>query len=210
MMKVNGMISFEDIYKLNEQTYKNMKMLYHISYHKFDNFKETGGAAHHNIGVDNVMFFSHSKEMVFKFARGIFLGEDYFKELENNIPEETGWTEENITMYLYYVKPMRPLKILNPTSKKDYNLMSAIDKKDLDKISNTHYWGEIEEWVSRNNKWVLDNYDGFVTAQYEFSNLAIFDAHKKLKILKIEEVSDKDLKNIEYSKEWEDVYKINK
>jgi hypothetical protein len=173
--------------QLFEQIYKKTNLiLYHIGEFEIKTFESNYGECDH-APVDNVVFFSRNKLMCLKYAKSILLEED----------------EDLSKFYLHYCKPTRELNILNPASKKDYKFLEklGINEYILSKVAITHNWMEMEEDIVSVYPIIRKYYDGFVTAEYDFSNIGIFRAHKNIKILKTEKIPVTALHNIEYEDE---------
>jgi hypothetical protein len=181
--------SLQESTQLFEMIYnKTNVILYHISTEKLSKFKKNfTKQAYDNCHSDlaNVVFFSRSREMCLKYARSV-LRDDY---LEKNYDK----------YYLHYCKPTKPLDILNPSSERDKKFLKKyeIDEGELKQMAETHNWWNMEEFIQEHPS-IEEKYDGFVTAQYEFSNIGIFNAHKNIKILKVEKIPFEMIADIPY------------
>jgi hypothetical protein len=188
--------------KLFEQIYKNSnKLLYHVSESKIKKFVKTNDFyGDHNPECPDVIYVSTKKDMVLDFARSLFIPDDYFSSKENDDYLETGATEGSF--YLYYCKATKPLNIFNPSNASDRKKLNNVDEFTIEKMVNHHNWFEMEHFMSKNS-YLRKEYDGFVTAQYEYSNLGVFHPEKNLKILKYEKLPYSYLKDRKVKNEIE-------
>jgi hypothetical protein len=173
--------------KLFERIYnKTHKVLYHISEEKFDQFRHTDNyVGEHNPFVTDVIYLSSNRTMCLDFGLSVILNLETEEEVNRYLTRAMDSGDKD-KLFLYTCTFTKPLNIFNPSNKADYEFIKMgryIDEDTLKKLASTHNWYEMEELIGKIPN-IQEDYDGFVTAQYEYSNLGIFRPWENLKILK--------------------------
>jgi hypothetical protein len=182
--------------RLFERVYnKTHKILYHISEEKFNEFRHTENhIGEHNPFVNDAIYLSSSRTMCLDFGVSVLLNLETPKEVNHYVAYSMD-TGDKDKLYLYTCTFTKPLNIFNPSNKTDYEFIKrgGYARDDvLKKLAATHNWYEMEELIGEIPS-IQEQYDGFVTAQYEYSNVGVFRPWENLKILKREGLKAADI-----------------